>query len=162
MHTASEVVLVVDDDAAVRETLSRGIARARPSARVLTAPDGAAAIEALRSKRVDLIIADQQVPGMTGIELLERAREIAPRVPRLMMAGDPEIGLVLRGVNEAHVARFLAKPFPLEAATRAVDELLDARRAERKREAAIARAVSLAAARVTAARGARDGPQAPA
>ncbi len=139
-----EVILVVDDEAGIRETLAKAFQRAIPDAKILLAPDAREALRLLATERVDLIVSDHRMPGMSGMEFLERAYDIAPGVPRIMITAYPNVDLALRGTNAAHLSRFLAKPFPLELAMSTARELLDARRSALQREAAMRRAMDVA------------------
>jgi DNA-binding NtrC family response regulator len=138
-----DLVLVVDDEPQIRETLRRALERS--GHRVAMATRGDEALKTVETTTIGLIISDHKMPGMTGIEFLERAREVAPDTPRILMTAYPDIDLVMRGTNVAHLAHFLTKPFTLEEATRVIGEAMD--RAERKRmvEAALERSMELAA-----------------
>lgn len=135
-------VLVVDDETAICEALRRALARR--GLRALEAYSAEQALDVLARERVDLIISDHKMPGMTGLQFLARAREIAPEVPRVLMTAYPETDLAIEGTNVARIARFLTKPFKLDEAMRLVQELLDKALEERARAAALERARSLA------------------
>ena len=69
-------LLVADDDAAVRLSLERTLTREGYG--VVLAPDGQAALDRLRQGGVDLLLSDLKMPGLTGLELLKLAKEVAP------------------------------------------------------------------------------------
>src|SRR6476620_10311731 len=71
-------VLVVDDERSMRELLS--IVLRRDGYDVLSAEDGAAAVELLKLERVDILITDIRMPQMNGVDLLREAKRIAPDI----------------------------------------------------------------------------------
>src|SRR5690349_19081355 len=70
---AAETVLVVDDNAANRDALTRRLGRRGYA--VLTAADGPAALAVVASRPVDLVLLDVMMPGMSGLEVLQRIRQ---------------------------------------------------------------------------------------
>jgi len=70
------VILVTEDDARTRESLSRVMTRA--GYRTLTAADGAEALVLLERETVDVVLTDLKMPGIDGISLLERLRARSP------------------------------------------------------------------------------------
>lgn len=72
---------------------------------------GAAALEILRRRPVDMILTDQRMPGMTGVELLEKAREIRPDGVRILITAYPDVTNAILAINRGHVSRYIAKPF---------------------------------------------------
>ena len=106
---AERTVLVVDDDPAVCEVAARVLRRAGYS--VVTAPDGQRALEILKQRPVQLVISDQQMPGMSGIELLRVIRVRHPKVVRVMLTGDSDPETAVRSINEGEVYRFIRKPW---------------------------------------------------
>ena len=76
-------VLVVDDERSMRELLS--IVLKRDGYDVLTAGDGAAAVEVLKRERIDILITDIRMPNMNGVDLLREAKRIAPDIVSIVM-----------------------------------------------------------------------------
>ncbi len=72
-------ILVVDDEEAIRLLYQEELQEA--GYHVLTAPDGAAALAVIMQERPDLITLDIKMPGMDGIDLLRRVREVDRRIP---------------------------------------------------------------------------------
>jgi len=72
--TASSALLVVDDDPMNRDALSRRLTRT--GYRVLTAPSGADALAVLATERIDAVLLDVMMPGMSGLETLKRIRQV--------------------------------------------------------------------------------------
>ena len=108
-ESGRRTILVVDDEQAVREALKSILGREGYS--VITAEDGARALQLLGEDAVDLIISDQNMPGMSGIDLLKLVRVRHPRVMRVMLTAEPDPQLPVRSINEGEVYRFIRKPW---------------------------------------------------
>ncbi len=101
-------VLVVDDEAGIRESLQLTL---EEDYRVFTAATGAEGLEVLEREDIALIIADQVMPGMTGVEFLERAIELNPNAVRMMLTGYADIGSLVRAINSGRIYRYIPKPW---------------------------------------------------
>lgn len=77
---------------------------------VLTAADGTSALELLRQAPVAVLVSDQRMPGMTGVELLQRVAEQWPETIRLLLTGFADLGAVVEAINRAGIWRYLTKP----------------------------------------------------
>lgn len=104
--TAGRVV-VVDDDMMVANTLASLLARDGYLVEKFNAPSSALAF--LERERVDAVLSDVSMPGMTGIELLARLRQVAPDVPVVFVTGVPRIEDTIRAM-ELGAFRYLTKP----------------------------------------------------
>ena len=108
MHVRAEEVLVVDDDEAVRTTVSRVLTRA--GFRVDAACNADEALEIISAgKRFDVIVTDLLMPGMHGIEFLRRVRRIDLDVPLIVLTGNPTLETAV-AVVEYGGFRYLEKP----------------------------------------------------
>ena len=102
-------MLVVDDEP---EVLSSVRDLLRLDYRVITCGDGGSALEVLRSAEdVHVILSDQRMPGMTGVEVLRQAKAIRPETTRLLFTAYADIRAVIDAINQGHVFRYLAKPW---------------------------------------------------
>ncbi len=104
-------VLAVDDEPENLEFVGRCLRR---EFEVLRAESGAAALALLERERVDMVIADQRMPGMTGIQLLERVAGMQPAAGRIVLSGFTEAQDLLDAINGGVVHRYLTKPVPPE------------------------------------------------
>ncbi|HET9822793.1 MAG TPA: response regulator transcription factor [Burkholderiaceae bacterium] len=93
---ASLRLLVVDDHAIVREGLVRVLEAGEPGWTVREASNGFQALEVLRREPVDLLIADLSMPGMSGLDLIRRAKDEFPRLPVLVLSMHAEEQYALR------------------------------------------------------------------
>jgi PAS domain S-box-containing protein len=117
-------ILIVDDEPSIRLTLAEFLRR--EGFEPLTAADAAQG-SALFGEGVEVAVVDINLPGRSGIELLRELRERDPRVPVIVITGEPNVSH-LPEIVRAGAYDFLAKPVLKESITRAV-----ARAAEKKR-----------------------------
>jgi DNA-binding NtrC family response regulator len=106
---ANRTVLVVDDEPSVCHALSRALAT--EGYKVLTAESGVEALRLLHDQPVQVIISDQRMPELSGIDLLKLVRVRYPRVVRIMLTGDKDPETTIRSINEGEVYRFIRKPW---------------------------------------------------
>ena len=106
-------LLLVDDE---RENLDVLCALLEDRWQVEIAESGDLALARLeRGDPVDLIISDQRMPGMTGIQFLTRVARLCPATVRIVLTGYSDVEPMLEAINEGSVYRFLLKPFdPVE------------------------------------------------
>jgi response regulator RpfG family c-di-GMP phosphodiesterase len=100
-------VLCVDDDPAVLAVMSRQLGGRYE---VLTAPAGYDGLRTLSTAKVEVVVADMQMPGMDGATFLRRVRVVAPDSVRILITGQMDLSAAVVSVNEAEIFRFLAKP----------------------------------------------------
>lgn len=79
--------------------------------RVLTANSGMEALEIIRTQRVDVIVSDQRMPEMLGIDLLKEVLRISPGTMRILLTGYSDLAAIVGSVNDAEVFRFINKPW---------------------------------------------------
>jgi diguanylate cyclase len=101
-------LLLVDDEPYILNTLA---ALANRDFEVLTANCAEAAQEIFRQRDVDIILTDQKMPGLTGVQLLEWVREHSPKTMRLMMTGLARLEDAVDAINCGQVHRYLFKPW---------------------------------------------------
>ena len=102
-------VLFVDDEKRVLNSM-RGMFR-RDFDLFLTT-EGATAVKIASENSIDVIVADQRMPGMTGIEVLQKVRELSPGTIRILLTGYADPSAVADSINVGEVYRFLDKPCP--------------------------------------------------
>jgi DNA-binding NtrC family response regulator len=119
-------VLVVDDEAPLRRSIAR-ILMSR-GFEVDTAEDGAAALDLLKGRSIDVVLVDLMMPKMTGMEVLGRVKERYPEVSVIMMTAFGDIDTAVSAVRSG-AYDFLAKPFPSsEAVAHAIEKAVEHRR----------------------------------
>jgi response regulator RpfG family c-di-GMP phosphodiesterase len=103
-------ILFVDDEPEVLQAYKRIL---HGDFQVSTAISGEDAMGQIgKNGRFEVIVSDMQMPGMNGIQLLARVREIAPQTIRVVLTGHADIETAMNAVNEGAVFRFLTKPCP--------------------------------------------------
>lgn len=110
-------ILFVDDE---ENNLVSFKANFREKYRILTAKSGIEALQTLEDFDIDIIITDQRMPEMTGIEFLEKAQEVKPETMRILMTGFSEIDVVKDAINKGKIYYFLGKPWNNEEIDRIV------------------------------------------
>jgi two-component system response regulator HupR/HoxA len=101
-------ILVVDDEPAILESLELTLGS---DYRVHTATSGEEGLDILEREDIALIIADQVMPTLSGVEFLEKAIERNPQAIRMMLTGYADIGSLARAINEGRIYRFIPKPW---------------------------------------------------
>ena len=101
-------ILLLDDEERILNALS---ALFRYKYQVFTATDGEKALAILKQCHVHVVISDQRMPAMTGIEFLRRAKVVSPNTVRILLTGFSDLSAVVDSVNDGEVYRFLNKPW---------------------------------------------------
>ncbi|HSF20724.1 MAG TPA: protein kinase, partial [Burkholderiales bacterium] len=101
-------VLFVDDEERIVTAL-RSIFR--PHYHVFTATNGPEALEFVRKFQPHVVVSDQRMPEMTGVELLRRVKGLAPNSVRLLLTGYSDLAAIVGSVNDGEVYRFISKPW---------------------------------------------------
>jgi CheY-like chemotaxis protein len=115
-----ESVLFVDDEELVLSSYQRVF---RKQFQFDVALSGQQAIDAIHSQGpYAVVVSDMRMPGMNGIELLRRVKEISPQTVRLMLTGNSDVQTAIAAVNEGHVFRFLTKPCSSETLAVAISD----------------------------------------
>ncbi len=102
------VVLLVDDEPDILDSLRFAL---ELDYEVLTATTGAEGLELLESHDAAVIISDQRMPKMTGVEFLERAKELSPDSIRMMLTGFADFDAIVEAINKGHIYRYISKPW---------------------------------------------------
>ncbi|MCV9385821.1 response regulator [Reichenbachiella ulvae] len=98
---------------------------------VLTASSGFEALEMLSENKVDLIITDQQMPKMSGVDLLAKIVPKHPNIIRMIMTGFSDIGAIIRAVNEFGLDKYLVKPWDRDQLKAEFDKALEKKESEK-------------------------------
>src|SRR5580765_3280532 len=101
-------ILIVDDEAANLRMLERLF---RDEYEPIIAESGEEALEMLNHFDVALIISDQRMPGMAGIEFLKKAAEMRPQTVRIILTGYTDVNDLVEAVNSGVLYKYLVKPW---------------------------------------------------
>jgi len=102
-------LLLVDDEENIATALMRLLRR--DGYRILRAKSGKEGLELLASNAVGVIISDQRMPEMTGVEFLSRVKELYPDTVRIVLSGYTELNSVTDAINRGAIYKFLTKPW---------------------------------------------------
>lgn len=111
MSDLHPTLLVVDDEPEVLHSLHDLFRR---DYRVLTFERGEAALKALETIDPPVIMSDQRMPGLSGVEFLRRARKLRPDATRLLFTGYADIHAIVDAVNQGKIYRYITKPWDSE------------------------------------------------
>lgn len=102
-------ILVVDDDVQVVELMAQTLERAGYD--VISASNPLIALEIIQKQKFAVIISDQLMPEMPGLELLARARELQPHATRILVTAVLQLETVIDAINKGEIYRFVVKPW---------------------------------------------------
>jgi len=119
-------VLLVDDEENIIRSITRLLLELDLDLEVLSANSGAQGLEVLKAHpEVALILSDQRMPGMSGAEFLEKAREVVPDAVRMVLTGYADMAATMDAINKGGTSRYLTKPWDDEVLRRTIMEGVD-------------------------------------
>lgn len=124
-------ILTVDDEAEILEILDIALSQ---DYHMFKAQSGQEALDILSSEEVDLIIADQRMPGMTGIEFLEKSLEYNPRIIKILLTGYTDSEALIKAINQGRVYKYITKPVKPDELKLIVKRALEHYETERENE----------------------------
>jgi response regulator RpfG family c-di-GMP phosphodiesterase len=121
-HT-TRTLLLVDDEPNILSALNRTLRR--EGYQILTANSAAQALDLLVSHKVGVILSDQRMPLMTGVEFLRKVKALYPKTIRMVLSGYTELESVTSAINEGAIFKFLTKPWEDELLLKNICEAFD-------------------------------------
>ncbi len=116
-------ILCVDDEARILNSL-RALLRLKYNVHV--ALSAAEAIEIMKNHNIAVVISDQRMPQMTGVEFLKITKQLSPHSIRILLTGFSDLEAIVNSVNESEVYRFLTKPWGNKQLLTIVEEAVEA------------------------------------
>ncbi len=104
-------ILIVDDEQLVLNALHRTLGK---SFDVLLSLSGRSALQILREQTITVIVTDQRMPEMTGVELLNKAMELQPNAKRILLTGYSDREAMIAAINQGQIFHYLQKPWEPE------------------------------------------------
>ena len=102
-------ILFVDDEKNILGSLSRVFRKEGYG--IMLAESGECGLDLLRHNSVAVVVSDQRMPGMGGVEFLKKAREASPDTVRMMLTGQADMAEITGAINEGGVYRYITKPW---------------------------------------------------
>jgi serine/threonine-protein kinase len=106
--TRRPALLFIDDEERVVNALRMLF---KDNYRVVTATSGEQALGMVRRERFHVVVSDQRMPGMLGVDLLREVKALAPNTVRMLLTGYSDLAAIVGSVNEGEVYRFIHKPW---------------------------------------------------
>ena len=116
-------VLFVDDEERILRAMQ---ALFRPLYEVSVTTSGHQALEWLRQQHFHVLVSDQRMPEIQGIEVLRQAKEISPKTVRLLLTGYSDLSAIIASINDGEVFRYLNKPWMNEELQATLAKAVDA------------------------------------
>ena len=113
-------LLLVDDEENILASLKRLLRR--NGYRIITANGAHEGLQRLAENEVDVIVSDQRMPGMTGVEFLRRTKDLYPETVRMVLSGYTELQSITDAINEGAIYKFLTKPWDDELLRANIEE----------------------------------------
>ena len=114
------VILCVDDEVSILKSLQRLFIQ--HDASLLLADSGEKALELMQRHKVNVIISDMRMPGMTGAEFLAQAAKAQPDAYRILMTGYADLASTISAINIGRIHRYVQKPWDNQELIKTVDE----------------------------------------
>jgi len=102
-------LLIVDDEPSIIRSLNRTLNE--EGLDILTAENGFEALSLIETNHIDLIISDQRMPQMTGVEFLQVVNQKYPNIITMMLTAYADINVAIQAINEIGVYKFILKPW---------------------------------------------------
>ena len=119
--TAKYNILYVDDE---QQNLRAFRAMFRRFFNVYIAEGGSEALEIMKEQPVDLVLSDQRMPRMTGVELCENVMELYPEAVRIIVTGYSEMDPILNAIEEGKIRSYIKKPWKTEELKSVIESAL--------------------------------------
>lgn len=116
----TETVLFVDDEENILRALNRAFLDS--DFQVLSASSGSEALDRINGESVAVVVSDNHMPGMTGVELLSTVKTRSPDTVRVLMTGQADLQTAIDAINRGEVFRFLVKPWDDEGLRHTVED----------------------------------------
>lgn len=113
LSSSEKTLLLVDDEENVLISLKRILRR--EGYKILTASSGEEGLEILAKNTVNVLLSDQRMPGISGVEFLHRVKIMYPDVVRMILSGYTEVGTLTEAINKGEIYQFITKPWENES-----------------------------------------------
>ncbi len=101
-------VLFLDDESRIVNSLKSLFRR---TYNVFTATDGHQALEIVKNNKIQVVVSDQRMPNMLGVEFLKKVKAVSPNTMRLLLTGYSDLDAIIDSINDGEIFRFISKPW---------------------------------------------------
>ncbi len=122
MTGSKPTVLFVDDEERILRSL-RMLFMAKYDVKITT--DGNEALKILQNEKIHVLVSDQRMPIMMGVDLLRQARQVSPNTIRLLLTGYSDLAAITGSVNEGEIFRYINKPWKADELKSTVDQAVE-------------------------------------
>ena len=134
---SKHTILIVDDEKNIITSMTRALMN--DNYRIIGALSGEEGLSMLKDYEIDLIISDQQMPGMSGLEFLKQVQIDYPNILTIMLTAHSDVKIVMEAINEAGVYKFILKPWNVDDLRLTVRRALEMRHLVMERDMLIHR-----------------------
>lgn len=120
-----EVILIIDDEECIRDSCCQVLTKA--GYRVETAINGEVGLAKAGEIGPDVLLVDLDMPGVSGLEVMDRLKEISPGIIKIVVTGNTSIDLEEEVIRKGRALSYLAKPFSPDQLKEVVRRTLDRR-----------------------------------
>ncbi len=124
-------ILLVDDEVKILKALQRVLRNEDYEVLSVSVPEEALGL--LQENPIDVIICDQNMPGMKGVEVLKRASQISPDTVRILLTGYADINTAISAINDGRIFHYFSKPWDNEELLRIVKKGVSHKREDEKK-----------------------------
>jgi len=128
-----EVILVIDDEECIRDSCCQVLTKA--GYRVETAVNGEAGLTKVREIGPDVTLVDLDMPGASGLEVMDQLNKISPGIIKIVVTGNTTIDLEKEVIRKGRALSYLTKPFSPDQLKLTVRKALDGRKQFKQKEA---------------------------
>ena len=137
---STEAVLIVDDEEFVVQAIKRTLSLEGYT--TIGTVDAEEAIRIMRDTPPAVLISDQRMPRMTGVELMQQARHFSPSTVRLLISGYSDIDVVISAINEGQIFQYISKPWQEAELLKKVKESFQFRQDNLEKEGLLSQSLS--------------------
>lgn len=116
-------MLFIDDEENILKAVKRLFVETEY--KILTALSGKEGLDYLRNEKVNVLVTDQRMPGMTGLDVIREALKIAPNTIMIILTAYSDIDVTIAAINDGHIYKYIVKPWDDEEFKTIIEEAIE-------------------------------------